>query len=122
MLLGRHKEALSSKNLEDILSKLVLEHKSVSGVTFGNAFNPGVGRDYAFTGVVSGLEKGATSLPFKGEKGVYVVRCDNCSEADQKNLFLTKGTIQSKLEGNAINRAQDALYESAESADYRYKF
>ena len=57
----KHKETLSSKDLENISNTIGLEVKSVSGVTFGNAFNPGIGRDYAFAGVASGLDPSATS-------------------------------------------------------------
>ncbi|HIF13852.1 MAG TPA: hypothetical protein EYQ86_00305 [Bacteroidetes bacterium] len=122
VLLKTYLDRINTQNLEEISKNTEIEINNISGVTFNNAFNPGIGRDYAFAGVASGLEIGKTSRAFKGEKGVYVIRLDACSEPDQKNAIFSKRAIQAKLEGNAVNRAQDALYESAESADYRYKF
>ena len=73
--MDKYSDALSKSSLEEMASASNHQLLKVSGVSFSNAYNPGVGGILRLQ-VRLQDKRGQTSKAFKGDKGVYVVRVD----------------------------------------------
>ena len=121
LLMDKYSDALSKSSLEEIASASNHQLLKVSGVSFSNAYNPGVGRDLAFTGQVAGLKEGQTSKAFKGDKGVYVVRVDKRNLEEKEDYSVSANALKLLKERSLTNRVQQALIDKAAAEDFRYK-
>jgi peptidyl-prolyl cis-trans isomerase D len=89
-----------------------------------NSFSlPGGFSEYEVIGKIFALENGQTSVPMKGDMGVYVVNMTNKTAAPEpQDLNIDKAGLvqraQSRVDGGLFN----ALKEAVGVKDDRYKF
>ncbi|MBW7867456.1 MAG: peptidylprolyl isomerase [Brumimicrobium sp.] len=90
------------------------------GVTF-SARNLQVGSEPELVGVIfSGLADGETSIPVKGQNGVFVVRIDATADAPAtEDYSAEKEQLKSQDASNLRNQFQNALIEGAQVVDNR---
>ena len=63
------------------------------------------------------------SLPFMGEKGVYVIKVNSRSEVvDKEDYSVSANGIRLQQDRSATNRASEAILKYADSEDLRFKF
>lgn len=98
--------AITLKKAKSIAGKKQLEQIAASNpnlpVTTTPPFKlqagvPNVGSDQAFIGKILGLKVGATSEPFRGQRGVYVARLDSKTNFDETAYKVKKDEIRQQL-------------------------
>lgn len=113
--IGSNLVAASAKNSNWVVK--TTDNFAISG-------NPvGVGRDLIFVGETAKLEKGATSEPFKGTRGVYIVQLKEKIEADMNGFDAKKDelmrTIGANKKSEVLNGLIEALKAKADVEDLR---
>ena len=91
-------------------------------VTFSSFSIPGIGVEQELLGIAFTLDKGKSSLPVKGNRGVYVIRVDNVVNNDVNNLSPNKIQLESSIAGNARFASFAALKEISDIVDNRSNF
>lgn len=64
---------------------------------------PNVGADQAFIGKLLGLKAGASSAPFRGQRGIYVMRLDSKGKFDETAFKVKKDEIRQQLLSSTQN-------------------
>src|SRR5690554_3452387 len=85
------------------------------GLTF-SASNVAVGREPQIIGTAfSGLRDGETSVPVKGSNGVFVLRVDQTTPAEETADYSAEiEQIKSQRQTTVVNQFRNALIESAD--------
>lgn len=78
-----------------------------------NGVPAGVGRENTFNGVAFSLSEGAVSKPFKGERGVYILKVVQKTEADLTRLETEAPRIAGQLESSKKNEIVNGWLEGA---------
>ena len=95
--LKKAKEIAGSKQLEQI----VAANPNLSVTTTPpfkiQAGVPNVGADQAFIGRILRLKQGQASEPFRGQRGIYVLRLDSKSDFDETAFKVKKDEIRQQL-------------------------
>jgi len=115
---------LTAKMMSKSMDKIAKESKSEvmkAEVTFENNQLTGSGAEPTIIGMIfSGLKEGATTIPVKGESGVYVIRLDKTTKAaTTANYNIEQDQLLSNLQASAFNQARLALVKKAEIVDNR---
>lgn len=110
-------------DLNALASELGVAQQNASELTYNNFNLPGGFSEYEVVGKVFALENGQTSVPLKGETGVYVVSMTTKTAAPEpKDLNVDKASLvqraQSRVDGGLFN----AMKEEIGVKDERYKF
>lgn len=89
-----------------------------------NVFNlPGGYSEYEVVGRIFALENGQTSVPLKGETGVYVASMTNKTAAPEPgDLNVDKKGLLQRAQSRVDGQLYNALKEGANVKDERYKF
>ncbi|MCB0766611.1 MAG: peptidylprolyl isomerase [Flavobacteriales bacterium] len=89
-----------------------------------NVFNlPGGYSEYEVVGRIFALENGQTSVPMKGETGVYVASMTNKTAAPEpQDLNVDKKGLLQRAQSRVDGQLFNALKEGANVKDERYKF
>ncbi len=108
------------KNL-DLLAKKGKTIVNKSEVVFANPQIQGGGYEPEIVGsLFSGLKDGQTTLPLKGEQGVYVIRLNKTTKAPATNNYTMEATqLLSGVKGSMQNEAKMALIKLSEVKDNR---
>jgi len=89
-----------------------------------NVFNlPGGYSEYEVVGRIFALENGQTSVPLKGETGVYVASMTNKTAAPEpQDLNVDRKGLLQRAQSRVDGQLYNALKEGANVKDERYKF
>src|SRR5690606_31521544 len=71
---ARLQRALDGRGFDQVASAVGAEMQTVSGLSYGAAVVPGLGREPRFTGTLFGLEEGQVSRVIEGESVAFVLR------------------------------------------------
>jgi len=97
--------------------------KTANDINFSSFSIPGIGPEPKVLGVAFGLAEGEESTVIEGENGVYVVRVDKITPADENaNLDLTKNTVGRNLTSRVDYEVFEALKEKGGVVDNRHKY
>jgi len=101
-------------DLNALATELGVSQQTATDLTL-NSFNiPGGFNEYEVVGEIFALENGQTSVPLKGETGVYVVNVTNKAPAPEpQDLNIDKASLlqraQSRVDGGLFNALQEAV-------------
>jgi parvulin-like peptidyl-prolyl isomerase len=101
--LKKAKSMASGKSLEQIVAanpQLTLTTTPPFKIQNGV---PNVGADQAFIGKLLGLKQGASSAPFRGQRGIYVMRLDSKAKFDETAFKVKKDEIRQQLLSSTQN-------------------
>ena len=114
---------LASQMVKKSLAEVAKESKidvMKAEVTFGNNQITGSGYEPEIVGIIYSLKDGQTSIPVKGESGVFVVRVDKTTKAPTTaNYNIEQEQLLSTLKNGAFNQARNALKKKADIIDNR---
>lgn len=114
---------LAAQMMKKSLSQIAKESNSEvmrAEVTFGNNQITGSGYEPEIVGVIYSLKDGQTSIPVKGESGVFVVRVDKTTKAPAAaNYNIEQEQLLGGLKNGAFNQARNALKKKADVIDNR---
>lgn len=90
-------------------------------VTFATTSLQGAGNEPEVVGAIfSGMKDGATSIPLKGESGVYVIRLNKTIKAKPAVSFeIERKALLASAKGNVSGMARAALMKKADVIDNR---
>jgi len=111
------------KNLKQKANKLGLDIQTASDVNLRSGFLEGVGAEPAVIGRAFALNQGDMSEPIEGNNGVYLVKVAEKTEAGAPTApDLTRQTMSTSLSSSIDANVMNALRESVEVEDKRYRF
>lgn len=97
--------------------------QTATDVTLQAANIDGAGLEPAVVGRAFALQSGTVSDPIEGNSGVYLLKVTNKIETpDSLDLNLTRTTMKSSMASRVDGTLLNALKESVEVKDQRYKF
>ena len=103
-----------------------LQVQHLSSFTFQQGFVPGVGRDMAFIGALSGLNPGEISRPIEGTRSVYLMHLLSKTAFDSTEYDKQRESLRAQLLSEKKNRFFqewfDHLKKSVEIVDNRDVF
>lgn len=101
-------KAAGAKTPDEYAAKLGLQAMSAENVAFTSYSIPNLGRDDNFLGVMASTKVGASSKPFKGQLGVFVLKVDS------ETLPPTKDYVENQKAGNGgiAGRADYEVFEA----------
>src|SRR5690554_8045119 len=110
---------VGKKDLQSLADELGARIET-EGLTF-SASNVAVGREPQIIGTAfSGLADGETSVPVKGTNGVFVLRVDQTTPAEETTDYSAEiEQIKSQNRTTIENQFRSALIESADVIDNR---
>lgn len=124
----RLRDALTpGMDLEELAEAVGEIRRVASAVKQNNTLVPTLGRDPVFVGVALGMEREAVSPVVEGTTAAYVMRVTSIHEADLEMLTsvgrdnLRRG-IENRKRQTITGRWLAELRETADVADYRYRF
>lgn len=115
---------LTAQMMSKSLEKLAKEGNTQimkAEVNFASPQITGSGFEPEIVGMIfSGVKNGATSIPVKGEAGVYVVRVDKTTKAPTTaNYTIEQEQLMTAAKNSVINQARVALLKKADVIDNR---
>lgn len=122
------KEKITGGTLSEIASNNQTTVRSATGVNLANPVISGAGNEPEVVGAAFSLETGGITSPIAGEKGVYVVKVTNRTEAPELASYATisaqetQKRVSRAIPPNGNGRIVKALKESAEIKDNRATF
>ncbi|HET8837731.1 MAG TPA: peptidylprolyl isomerase [Flavobacteriaceae bacterium] len=100
--------------------------KSATGISLGEPMISGAGNEPEVVGAAFSLNEGQTTAPIAGEKGVYVVKVTNRTEAPELASYAAIASQETEKRSAAIGTGNgpvvEALKEAAEIEDNRATF
>ena len=117
------KEKISGSTLQEIANNLNVAVNTANSVNRNSPVLPGVGSEPFVVGAAFGLEEGVVSEPLAGEKGVFVIKVlekTNAPELESYRSYAARQAATKRAGVNALIFA--ALKNSAEIEDNRAKF
>ncbi|MCB9186943.1 MAG: SurA N-terminal domain-containing protein [Flavobacteriales bacterium] len=117
-------DAARAGDIQTIANNMNLPVEVKDNVTFSSTAIPGLGREPALIGTISGMQEGDISKAIKGDQGVYVVLLESKSALpdQQMNLTNNKQILNSSLSARVDYEVYEALKEKADIKDNRSKF
>ena len=116
-------EAARAGDIQSIADNMNLPVEVNENLSLSNVAVPGLGREPALIGTVSGMEEGDISKAIKGEQGVYIVMVESkTSLPEQPSITNNKQMLNSSLSARVDFEVYEALKEKAEIVDNRSKF
>lgn len=116
-------EAARAGDIQSIADKMNLPVEVKQNILFSSTAVPGLGREPALIGTVSGMEVGDISKPVKGDQGVYVIYLENRGEAPAVTDFTNSARMLNASFAQRVDfEAFEALKEKADIVDNRAKF
>lgn len=116
-------DAARAGDIQTIANNMNLPVEVKESLSLSTVAIPGLGREPALIGMVSGMEEGDISKAIKGEQGVYVVALNSKSIVpEQPSLVNSKRMLNSSLSGRVDYEVYEALKEKADITDNRSKF
>ncbi|MEX2596413.1 MAG: peptidylprolyl isomerase, partial [Salibacteraceae bacterium] len=110
-------------SIEEAAQALGSPIKSAENVTFSQSALPGgLGREMAFLGTVYTLEKGEVSGAIKGNRGVFVVRLDSKTPAENIDVASIKRQQSNTMSSAVQSKAYNALQQAAGIVDKRARY
>ncbi len=111
-------KAGSSKDINEMSSKLGLELKKAPALVASSQMIEGLGRDEIFVGTAIGTKMGAISKPIAGENGVFVLMVNNLQKAPSPASYDDiKKQVQEQLTGRSDYGSFNAIKELADIED-----
>ena len=112
-----------TETLEDLAKNLGVNIETATGISFNSFSVPGAGIEPQVIASAVNSDQGILVGPVKGNNGVYVITVTNITNPEETDdlaaiLFRLKSTYNSR----AGYEAFEALKESADIVDSRYKF
>ncbi|MDP2387145.1 MAG: SurA N-terminal domain-containing protein [Bacteroidota bacterium] len=108
-----------AKTPEEYATKLGLQLMSAENVAFGSYSVPNLGRDDYFTGVLAATKVGASSKPFKGQLGVFVLKVETETLPPTKDYIENQKTGNGGIAGRADYEVFEALKKLANIEDHK---
>ncbi|MFV1980269.1 MAG: peptidylprolyl isomerase, partial [Rhodothermia bacterium] len=124
----RLRDALTKDmDLEDLAESVGGIRRVASAVKQNNTLVPTLGRDPIFVGVALGLEREILSPVIEGTTAAYVMRVTSAHQADLGMLTSVgrdnlRREIENRKKQTVTGRWLAELRETADIADYRYRF
>ncbi len=116
---------INSKDLNEIASQFSVQVQNASAVNMENPLIPGAGNEPKVVGAAFALNKDETSQPIEGQKGVYVIKLTQKTEApalaSYKNEALKETQKRMQKLQNPKNDVVEALKEAKDIEDNRSK-
>lgn len=117
------KESLSGNSLAEMASSQNVSVETANAVTRKNPTIPGASREPKAVGAAFALEKGQTSKPIAGRKGVYVIELLQKTKAPELGSYTTFAKQETQSRNARITqRLGESLKNSAEIEDNRANF
>lgn len=117
------KGKISGNDLQQIAQNQGVEVNSASSVNRNSPTLPGVGNEPKVVGTAFALEQGAVSKPIAGEKGVFVVKVLQKTEAPKLDSYKPYASREAAARRTTVNtEVFEALKENAEIEDNRARF
>ncbi|MDT0643673.1 peptidylprolyl isomerase [Zunongwangia sp. F363] len=117
------KERISAGSLQEIAENQNVVVQNASAVNLASPTLAGAGREPEVVGAAFGLEAGEMSKPVAGEKGVYVFKVTNRTEAPALNSYNAVAQQETaRRRQTAGSRVFEALKKKADIEDNRAKF
>ncbi len=117
------KRMKGNTDLNALASELGTTVQPVNDMLLSAFSIPGGFTEYEVVGWIFAMETGQTSVPLKGETGVYVVKINNTSAAPQPEDVTTERTgQQSRVRGRVESALYNALREATGVKDNRSRF
>ncbi|WP_373059670.1 peptidylprolyl isomerase [Zunongwangia sp. H14] len=117
------KERINASSLQEIAQNQNVVVQNASAVNLASPTLAGAGREPEVVGAAFGLETGELSKPVAGEKGVYVFKVTNRTEAPALNSYNAVARQETaRRRQTAGSRVFEALKNKAEIEDNRAKF
>jgi len=112
-----------TETLEDLAKNLGVNIETATGISFNSFSIPGAGIEPQVIATAVNSDQGILTGPVKGNNGVYVITVTNITNPEETDdltaiLFRLKSTYNSR----ASYEVFEALKESADIVDSRYKF
>jgi len=111
-----------SNNIAALGQKTNTTPEKLQRLTFQSYNIPGLGKEDALLGVMSGLKPQTLSQPFQGAAGVYVIQVDSVSAPSQSDYRITQMQQQQTLRNRVQYDAFDALEKKAGLVSHLGKF
>ncbi|HRH67880.1 MAG: peptidylprolyl isomerase [Flavobacteriales bacterium] len=101
-------------DLNALATELGVSQQTATDLTLSSFNLPGGSNEYEVVGQIFALENGQTSVPLKGESGVYVVSITTKTPAPEpQDLNIDKASLlqraQSRVDGGLFNALQEAV-------------
>ena len=111
-------------DLNALATKLGAQVQQVAGMSFNDFSVRGLGNEPKVQGIAFTLNQGQVSIPIEGNRGVYVIRVDNKSEAATEAipLMAEKQQIASQMGQRIDFQVQTVLRDNGGIEDLRGKF
>ena len=117
------KSKISGDNLEAIAQNQGVQVNTANAVNRNSPTLPGVGSEPKVVGTAFGLDSGETSSPVAGEKGVFVVKVVQKTDAPQMESYRPYAAREASARRVTVNtEVFEALKEAADIEDNRARF
>lgn len=117
------KKKISGNTLPEIASNMNVEVNTANSVNRNSPVLPGVGNEPFVVGAAFGLKEGVVSEPLTGEKGVFVIKVLQKTNAPELDSYRSYAARQTATKRTGINtQIFSALKNTAEIEDNRAKF
>ena len=114
--------ASGQSSLEGIASKLSIEVKQASGLSFETYSIPGVGFEPAVVGTVSNLPENKISSPIEGKNGVYITKVTSVTKNADNDIKGEKNRLAQTLGYRSGSQVFESLKKLVDIEDKRSKF
>ena len=117
------KEKISGNSLEEIATNNSTSVNTANAVNRNSPILPGVGSEPFVVGAAFGLPEGKVSTPLTGQKGVFVIKVLQKTEAPEMESYRPYATRETSARRATVNNEVfEALKESADIEDNRARF
>ena len=117
------KNKISGSTLPEIASNMSVDVNTANSVNRNSPVLPGVGNEPLVVGAAFGLKEGVVSQPLTGEKGVFVIKVLQKTDAPKMDSYRSYAVRETVAKRNGINtQVFSALKNTAEIEDNRAKF
>ncbi|MBS9766333.1 MAG: SurA N-terminal domain-containing protein [Flavobacteriaceae bacterium] len=115
-------DKISGSTLEEIAKSTQQSVRNVSGVTFASPLLSGIGNEPKVVGAMSGIPVGKVSGKIDGQKGVFVVKVTNRTEAVKLDNYSSYQEKRKNSIKGGLYKVFDVLKDKADIVDGRAKF
>lgn len=107
-------------DIDELATTLGETARSATGFTFSSTSFPGGFQEPELIGLAFSLEPGQTTVPLKGDNGVYVIKMESKAEAGEiSDLSAEQKTILETRQGSSATSVYRALERKADVQDQR---
>ncbi|NLV19278.1 MAG: peptidylprolyl isomerase [Bacteroidetes bacterium] len=112
----------SGKSLNDIANEMGLNIQEATQISFRSYSVPGAGMEPALISAATSTPQGQLTGPVSGNNGVFMFQVNSVSEAPPEDTEMLRGRLMATYRMRGTYEAYEALRESANIIDKRYKF